>query len=88
MAQDSGRSQLGNDRLLYQRVDDSRKSGNAREAAERKRAEAGEVNLRAANRTPILGEDSTTEDVDVAAADLEQAMTGTLDELAKKKRWC
>jgi len=64
------------------------KSGEAREVAERKRAEAREVYLRAANRTLLLNEESTVEEVDTAAAGLKEAMTGTLDELAKKKRWC
>ena len=64
------------------------KSGEAREAAERKRAEAREVYLRAGSRTPLLNDDSTVEEVDTAAAGLKEAMTGTLDELARKKRWC
>lgn len=64
------------------------KSGEAKEAAERKRAEAREVYLRAANRTPHLDEESTVGEVDAAAAGRKEAMTGTLDELARKKRWC
>jgi hypothetical protein len=64
------------------------KSGEAREVAERKRAEAREVYLRAANRIPPLNEESTVEELDTAAAGMKEALTGTLDELAKKKRWC
>jgi hypothetical protein len=64
------------------------KLGEAREVAERKRAEAREVYLRTANWTPLLNDESTVEEVDTAAARLKEAMTGTLDELAKKKRWC
>jgi hypothetical protein len=64
------------------------KTEEAREAAERKRAEATEVDLRAANRTPLLNEESMVEEVDTAATGVKEAMTGTLDELAKKKRWC
>jgi hypothetical protein len=64
------------------------KSVEPREAAERKRAEAREVYQRAANWTPLLDEDSTVEEVDIAAARLKEAMTGTLDELATKRRWC
>jgi hypothetical protein len=62
------------------------KSGEAREVAERKRAEAREVCLRAANRTPLLTEESSVEEVDAAATGVKEAITGTLDELAKKKR--
>jgi hypothetical protein len=61
------------------------KSGEAREAAEKKRAEARDVYLRVANRTPLLDDDSTVEEVDTAAAELREAMMGTLDELAKKR---
>jgi uncharacterized protein YeeX (DUF496 family) len=64
------------------------KSGEAWEIAERKRAEAREVYLLVANRTPLLDKDSTVEEVDTIAAGLKEAMTGTLDELANKKRWC
>jgi hypothetical protein len=64
------------------------KSGEAREVAERKRAEAREVYLRAVNRNPLLNDQSTAEEVNIAAAVLKETMTGTLDELAKKKRWC
>jgi len=63
------------------------KTGEAREAAERKRAEAREVYLRAASQTPLLNEDSTVEEVDKAAVGLKEAMIGTLDRLARKKRW-
>jgi hypothetical protein len=64
------------------------KSGEAREVAERNRAEAREVYLWAANRTALLGKDSMMEEVDAAAAELKEVMTGTLDELAKRKRRC
>jgi hypothetical protein len=64
------------------------KTGEAREVAERKRAEAREVYLQAANRIPTLDDNSTVEEVDMVAAGLKDAMTGTLDELANKKRWC
>jgi len=64
------------------------KTGEAREAAERKRAEVREVYLRAASRIPYLNKDSTVEEVDKAAAGLKEAMIGTLDQLARKKRWC
>jgi hypothetical protein len=64
------------------------KTGEAREIAVRKRAEVREVYLQAANRIPTLDDNSTVEEVDIVAAELKDAMTGTLDELAKKKRWC
>jgi len=52
--------------------------------AEKKRVEVREVYLWAASRTPLLNEESTAEEVDAAAAGLREAMTGMLDELAKK----
>jgi hypothetical protein len=64
------------------------KFGEARKTPERKRAEAREAYLRAANRTPLFDEDSRVGEVDTVAAGLEEAMMGALDELAKKKRWC
>jgi len=64
------------------------KEGEKLKAAEKKRVEAREVYLRAAGRTPLLSEESTVEEVDAAAAGLKEAMTGTLNKLAKKKRWC
>jgi hypothetical protein len=38
-------------------------------------------------RSPNLDDDSTVERVDEVAAGLWEAMTGTLDEFTKKKRW-
>jgi hypothetical protein len=64
------------------------KTGEAREVAERKRAEVREVYLRAANRIPRFDNDSSGEEVDTAAVGLKEATAGTLDELAKRKRWC
>ena len=64
------------------------KSGEVREVVERKKVETRVVYLQAANRTPLLNDDSTVEEVDMVAAGLKEAMTETLDELAKKKRWC
>jgi endonuclease/exonuclease/phosphatase (EEP) superfamily protein YafD len=62
------------------------KSGEAREVVESKRAEVRETYIRAANQVQLLNEDSTVEEVDTAAAELKEAMTGTLDELEKKKK--
>jgi hypothetical protein len=64
------------------------KSGEVREVAERKRAEAKDVYLRTANWMPLLNDGSTVDEVDIAASGRKEAMTGTLDELEKKKRWC
>jgi len=38
--------------------------------------------------TPILSDGSRTEEVVVAAGPLREAMAVTLDEHARKKRWC
>jgi hypothetical protein len=62
------------------------KTGEARELAQRKRAEARELSLQAASRTSLLGENSSVEEVDIAAVGLKKAMTGMLVELANKKR--
>jgi hypothetical protein len=63
------------------------KSGEAQEVAERKKAEAREEYLQEANRTPLLDEYSTVQEVDAVAAGLKEAMTETLAELPKKNRW-
>jgi hypothetical protein len=47
-----------------------------------------ECYLRVTNRSPNLDDDSTVEKIDEAAAELREAMTGTLGDFAKKKRWC
>ena len=56
-------------------------------AAER-RAKARECYVGMVGRTPILSDDSATKDVVKVAGALREAMTVTLDEHARKKRWC
>jgi len=58
-----------------------------RKAEERQR-KARECYLAGLGRTPILSNSSTKEEVTEAAGSLREAMTVTLDEHARKKRWC
>jgi len=56
-------------------------------AAAAKWAQAQECYHRGASGSTILTDASTVEDVDDAAAALREAMVGTLDQHARKKRW-
>jgi len=56
--------------------------------AEERRAKARESYLAGVGRTPILSDESTKEQVTEAAGSLREVMTATLDEHARKKRWC
>jgi len=56
--------------------------------AEERQRKARECYLAGAGRTPILSDDSTKEEVREAAGSLREAMTVTLDEHVRKKRWC
>ena len=58
------------------------------EAARGKRIQAQECYRRGVQDSPLLGDGSTVEEVDIAAAVLRKAMVGTLDQHARKKRWC
>ena len=55
---------------------------------EERRARARECYLAGVGRSPTLTDDSTREEVTEAAGSLREAMTVTLDEHARKKRWC
>jgi len=61
--------------------EDKKKAGERRERARR-------CYLAGVGRTPILTDDSTKEEVTEAAGLLREAMTVTLDNHARKKRWC
>jgi len=56
--------------------------------AEERQRKARECYLAGAERTLILSDDSTKEEVREAAGSLREAMTVTLDEHARKKHWC
>jgi len=56
--------------------------------AEERKAKARECYMGMVGRTPILSDDSTTDDMVKEAGALREAMTMTLDEHARKKRWC
>jgi len=56
--------------------------------ARERRERARRCYLAGVGRTPILTDDSTKEEVTEAAGSLREAMTVTLDEHARKKRWC
>ena len=53
-----------------------------------KRAQAQERYSRGVSASLILSDSCTGEEVDDAAAALREAMVGTLDQHARKKRWC
>ena len=53
-----------------------------------RRAKARECYVGMVGRTPILSDDSATKDVVKAAGVLRETMSMTLDEHARKKRWC
>jgi len=55
---------------------------------EGRRAKARESFLVGVGRTPILSDESTKEQVTEAAGSPREVMTATLDEHARKKRWC
>jgi len=55
---------------------------------EERRPKARECYLAGVGRTPILSDKSTKEQVTEAAGSLREAMTMTLDEHVRKKRWC
>ena len=44
--------------------------------------------LRAGNKTAVLDDTSSAEQLEKAAVALKEAMVGTLDEHARRKRWC
>ena len=71
----------------YQRVDNRGQNWRSAGGSGEKEGRSEEVYLRAASQTPLLNEDSTVEEVDKAAVGLKEAMIGTLDRLARKKRW-
>jgi len=56
--------------------------------AEERRKKARELYLVLAGRTPTLSDTSSPEEVEEAAEALREAMTATLDQFARKKRWC
>jgi len=56
--------------------------------AEERQRKVRECYLAGAGRTPILSDDSAKEEVMEAAESLRKAMTVTLDEHARMKRWC
>jgi len=59
-----------------------------KEKAQERRRRARECYIGMAGQTPILTDDSIQEEVVKAAGVLREAMTATLDQHAKKKRWC
>jgi hypothetical protein len=59
-----------------------------KEEAQRRREKAWESYMRMAGQTPILSDESTVEEVVLAAGALREAMTATLDGHARRKRWC
>jgi len=59
-----------------------------KEKAENRRERVRECYVGLVERTPILSDGSGTEEVVVVAGALRKAMTVTLDEHARKKRWC
>jgi hypothetical protein len=63
-------------------------TGEAREAAERKRTASPEGYLWAANLNRRVDDTSSAEQVDEASTGLRDAMTGMQDILGKRKRWC
>jgi len=58
-----------------------------RRKAEERRAKVRECYLAGVGRTLVLSDDSTKQEVVEAAGSLREAMTVTLDEHARKKRW-
>jgi len=63
------------------------KDEEGRKAAEAKRREAQACYLREAGQTAVLSDLSTRDEVEAAAVALKRAMTGTLDEYARKNWW-
>jgi len=57
-------------------------------AAGEARARAQECYRRGVQDTPVLGDGSTVAEIDIAAAALRAAIVETLDQHARKKRWC
>jgi len=57
-------------------------------AAAAKLAQAQECYRRGEGASVVLADDSTVEEVDMAAATLREAMVGTLEQHARAKRWC
>ena len=68
--------------------DRSGKSEEGQAAAQVKRAVAQQCFLRAVGKTAVLDDTSSKEQVEAAVVALREAMVGTLDEHARKKRWC
>jgi len=68
--------------------DGARKSQKAQAAAREKRAAAEQCFLRAVGKTAVLDDTSMEEQVEAAVMALREAMVGTLDEHARRKRWC
>jgi len=66
----------------------SGKSEEEQEAAQEKRAAAQHCFLRAVGKTTVLDDTSLEEQVEAAAVMLREAMVETLDEHARRKRWC
>jgi len=64
------------------------KQEEGRKKAEELRGKARECYLQGVGRTPILTDSSSREEVTEAAGSLREAMTATLDEYVRKKRWC
>ena len=53
-----------------------------------KRAQVQECYRRGVGASAVLADDSTLEEVDMAAVMLREAIVGTLDQHARPKRWC
>ena len=64
------------------------KDEKGREKAEKKRREAREAFIRLSGDSGPLDDASTVEQVDVEAVALRTAMTATLNEHARHRRWC
>jgi len=64
------------------------KSEEGQAAARGKRTAAQQCFLQVVGKTAVLDDTSMEEQVEAAAVALQEAMVGTLDEHARKKRWC
>ena len=68
--------------------DPSGKDEEGQAAARKKTAAAQQCYLQAVGKTEVLDDECTIAQLDEVAAALGQAMVGTLDEHARRKRWC
>jgi len=68
--------------------DSTRKSEEEQTAIRKKKAAAQQCFLRVGGKTEVLDDTSSAEQVEEAAVALQEAIVGTLNSHARRKRWC